>query len=371
MVWVVLAAMGPMLGGTLSEARAEDVAAVSLVALKVTGPSGSVMLEDELVLPSERMLPGPDGKHSLGIYVATMPENRALVELAAGKPKDGKPKPTVTKSFELDAFAPQTQTLIYKKSTWTIEAVLGSAWGAPDVPEAPADATRYALAWDDAKLMKTEPPPPLPPEAKKPKKAPPPPETVVERELPDGRTNALEMASPVKIVAAHDNKVIAIETVPTPGETGQHCQIGGPAVEPYAQPFFVALGDFVPRLTSREVVGKFPDGTGYRVAAGVVVVAEGEGTFRVSTGGLSFLIQATEEDLAFYYKPSTHFPAMEGAPIKLQPGVIGKTNLGDVSFTGPVPLPIAGLRGVRSPIATVRVPCAEVRLSPATSAFVR
>ncbi|MEQ1504816.1 MAG: hypothetical protein ABMB14_21455 [Myxococcota bacterium] len=339
-------------------------AADAILGLKVTGPTGSVLLDDELVLPSERIVPGPDGKHSLGVYTTKFDHTKALVELVAGKVKDGKPIAKVTASFEVGPYAPATQELVYKKSTWKIEAVLGDVWSAPEPASTAPSTDRFALVWDDAEQV-------VDPTVTNPKKR----VVVKERELPEGRTQPLAQASPVKVLAAQGERTIQIETIPVPAPT-EHCQVGGATAEPTPTPYFVALGDFVPRVTTREVATRFPDGTGYRVAAGVPVVAEGEGTWRVNTGGLSFLIQATEEDIAFYYRPSTHFSGgVDGttggeSPLSLPAGAIGKTNLGDVSWAGPDPLPIVGMRGVWAPVAVVRVPCAEVRLAPDTAAMV-
>jgi hypothetical protein len=269
----------------------------------------------------------------------------------------------VSKSFELDPFAEQTEQLVYKSSTWTVKVKLGRAWDPPAETAAP-DTNRYVLAWDDAAMVAD------PKDTKKP--------PIVERPLPSGRTDALTQASPVRVVDTYgdtptDPSVEAkithleIETVPSPGPA--HCQAGGPPIEPFPVQHYVPLKDIVSRVTTHEVAAKLPDGTGYRVAAGVPVVAEGD-KWRVQTGGLSFLIDATEDDLAFYYRPSPHFLGTPSGPQRVKPGVVGRTALGDVTWAGPEPLVIAGMRGAGKPIATLQVPCAEVRIAPDVTTFV-
>jgi hypothetical protein len=337
-------------------------AAEAILALEVVGPDGSIRLMDELGMPSERILSSPDAKHLMRVYVAPFDGTKAVVELAAGKPRDGKPKVKVAKSFELTPYQEHTDTLVYKDQTWTVKSVLGEVWDAPEPTPAAQDTTRYVLAWDDAALLKD----PMQKPAKNPKDPKDPGAVVRERELPEGRTDPLTQASPMKLVAPFgDGKHLELEVAP-PGP--MHCQEGGPPAEGLPPKNYVAISDLVPRVTAREVSAKAPDGTGYRVAAGVPVTQEGEGIWRVATGGLSFLIQAGEEDLAFYYRPSTHFETGTG-PRSLAPGVVGKTSVGEVSWSGTEPLPIVGMRGVKMPVATVRVPCAEVRLQPAPSAM--
>lgn len=355
-----------MLWSLVSVAFAGDL----ILSMKVTGPDGRVTLQDELVLPSDRVLPSPDQKSALGITGRVFDSDGAIVELVVGPMKDGKPKAKIAKSFELEVYTPKTETVVYKKDTWTIEATLGEIWDAPEPVAGPADSGRYVLVWDDAGLIrdpKRLEDPKLMKDAKK-LAAATAEEVTKERELPEGRTDAHAQASPMRIVTMYSDKIIELESV-TPGPG--HCQIGGAPAEGAAPKAFVAIKDFVPRLTAREVVGKNPDGTGYRVAAGVPVVAEGpEGTFRVNTGGLSFLIQATEEDLAFYYRPSTHFETGT-APQKLPAGTLGKLADTEVTWAGPDGIPVAAMKGVTSPVATVRVECAEVRVVPDTAALIR
>ncbi|MEQ1564583.1 MAG: hypothetical protein ABMA64_03010 [Myxococcota bacterium] len=326
----------------------------AIVAIRVTAPDGTVAMQDEVLLPSERILPSPDGKYAVGMYVATFEEKRAVVELVAGPSKDGKPKTKVAKSFELDLYAQQDQPLIYKRDTWIVSVKLGEAWDAPAAVEV-QDPERYVLVWDDAPMIAD----PLD------KKAVP----LVERTLASGRTDALTQASPMKVVETGEGSQLKVETVPL--ATPSHCQVGGPPIDTFPVQTFVTLKELVPRVTAREVAAKLPDGTGYRVAAGVPVVQEGEGTWRVSTGGLSFLIQATADDIAFYYRPSAHFTTLSDATVRIKPGVVGKTALGEVSWAGPEPLVVAGIRGAAAPLITLQVPCAEVRVAPDMAALVR
>lgn len=331
-----------------------------LVAVELTGPSGAVALSDELPLPSTRTLPSPDGKYAVGVYVTAFDTTRAVVEVAIGKAEGDGVKAKVRQSFELDRWAPQSHAIVYKKDTWKLDATLGLVWSAPE-PNPIDDPQRYVLVWDDAEMWTTAPP--KPGEKKKGKVA-----TVRERELPGGRTDPLTQASPMRIVDTGDDTVFHLESVVEAGRS--HCQLGGAPSETAPAERWVNRADFVARVTSREVVGKFPDGTGYRVAAGVPVTEEGEGRYRVSTGGLSFVIEtADKDDIAFYYRGSGHFDAMAEHPVSFPAGTLGQTALGPVTWAGPEPIPVAGLRGVAHPRATVRVPCAEARVAPADGAL--
>lgn len=337
--------MGPLSLAVFAVAAAEQPSDVSaLAAVEVTGPDGAIKLSDELVLPDKRVLSSPDGKHMLQVYIVTYHDTRAVVELSAGKPKDGAPKVKAAKSYELDPYQEHTDTLVYKGQTWTVKTTLGAAWDAETPPASEPEQNRYVLVWDDASLLVNP---------KEPKSA------VKERELPTGRTTPETQASPMRVVDTWGETHIEAETV-LPTSAG-HCQTGGPPTEPYALQHYVPLVDVVPKVTAREIAAQFPDRTGYRVAAGVPVVAEGEGTWRVSTGGLSFVINATEEDIAFFYHPSAHFPATE-APKSLAAGTLGATALGEVVWSGPDPIGIVAMHAVKQPVATVRVPCAEVKL---------
>lgn len=336
-----------------------------VLAITVTAPDGTVMMQDEVRVPADRVLPAPDGKSAFGVYASVFEGDKAIVEMVYGKTKDGKPTPKYVQSFQLAPWKPQTEKLAVKKDQWTVSATLGHVWDAPaGVPT--DDTSRYVLAWDDAPMTTDAPPPPVDPAAPKPKpsknKAPPPPPPFVERPLEGGRTDPVAQASPFKVVDVYQNTHVIAESVPQPGPA--HCQVGGPSTDTAPTTRYVALKDLVPKVTAREVVGKLADGTGYTVAAGVPVVQEGE-NWRVNTGGLSFLIQATPEDLAFYYRPSEHFTGTgTPTPFQVQPGVIGSTALGEVRYTGSAPLPIVGVTGTTKPVATVQVPCAQVRFAP-------
>lgn len=357
-----------MLWSLVSVAFAGDL----ILSMKVTGPDGRITLQDELVLPADRILPSPDQKSALSISGTVFDSDGAVVEIVVGPMKDGKPKAKVTKSFELEVYSPKTETVVYKKDTWTIESALGEIWDAPPVVAAAPVTDRYVLVWDDAGLVKDIAKLEDPKTIKDPKKlaAATLAEVGKERELPGGRTDPFAQASPMKFLNVHSDKIIEVETV-QPGTPG-HCQEGGAPLSGAAPTAFVAIADFVPRVTSREVVGNNPDGTGYRVSAGVPVSAvEGsEGSWRVTTGGLSFVIQATAEDLAFYYRPSTHFETGT-SPQHLPPGVVGKINGVDVTWAGPEPIPVLGMKRIAAPVATLRVPCAEVRVAPDTAVLVR
>lgn len=61
---------------------------------------------------------------------------------------------------------------------------------------------------------------------------------------------------------------------------------------------------------------------------------------------------------------------VEDAPFALLPGVIGRTEAGEVRWEGPEPIPITSLTGARDPIATVWLDSAEVRLRPALDRMV-
>jgi hypothetical protein len=377
----------------------------TIVALRVNGPRGNVLLQDEMPLPIERVIPSPDGKHSLGIYVARMDDGRAVVEIVAGKEKDGKPIAKVTDSFELQPFQPMLKDLQYKKSKWAIEAILGSSWDPPAVTEVTSEPVRYVLVWDDAKRLKTAPElENAATDAARPKPKPKPgaaEDDVVVRRALEARDDVATQSAPMKVLEPHGTKFVKLEEIGAGAAAAAHCvdltavdltavdltAVAAPAPaegdapaspapegEPAAEVYYVGLTDIVPRLTSREVAGKFTDGTGYRVAAGVPVTAEGEdgsGRFRVQTGGLSFVIEATEDDLAFYYRPSTHLDAVAERPMSLPPGTVGSTQLGEVTWSGDAPLPVQGLRGVAAPIATLRVPCAEVRVRPEPAALAK
>ncbi|MEZ4238416.1 MAG: hypothetical protein R3F59_20150 [Myxococcota bacterium] len=363
--------------------------AEEMVAVKVNGPRGNVLLQDEMPLPVERVIPSPDGKHSLGVYITRMDNGHAVMELVAGKEKDGKPLAKVQQSFELSPFEPGQHDLKYKKSNWSVEGILGAVWDPPAVTEADADTTRYVLAWDDAKLLRN--PPEIEPAAKdapKPKPKPKPKkgaedEVVVVREL-EHRDDPAHQARPMTVVEPYGTRFVKVDSVPAPS-SDKHCVVPAPmaavaegdapatdapkpALKDEPEPFYVEINNLVPRLTSREVTGKFTDGTGYRVAAGVPVTAESDADdnelYRVNVDGLSFVIQATEEDLAFYYRPTTHLPVEATRPMSLKAGTVGATQLGPVEWEGEGALPVQGLRGVAAPIATVRTPCAEVRLRP-------
>jgi hypothetical protein len=355
-----------MLWSLCSVAFAGDL----ILALKVTGPDGRVALQDELPLPADRMVPSPDQKATLAIHGAMFDSDGAVVELSAGPTKDGKVKVVkVSKSFELDAWIPKTETVVYKKVTWTIEASVGEVWSAAP-PAAVTDEGRYVLAWDDAPLVKDPKKledPKLQKNAKKLAEVTAA-ETLKKRELPEGRSDAFTQASPMKYVEVYGEKQLVLDTAPV---DGGHCLLGSPLPEGSPPQVTVPVQHLVPHVTSRELVGKLEGGTGYRVAAGVPLVEEGEGTWRVTTGGLSFLVNATKEDLAFFYKPSPHFENPPEPLVTLPAGTVGKTALGDVTWAGPDPLPVAAMQGVANPIATLRVPCAEVKVSPDTSAFVR
>ena len=327
--------------GLIAAGAAEEEERVALI---IHGPKGNVMLQDAVPLPTERVMAAPDGKHSLGVYIARMDDGRGLIELVAGKEKDGRPKPSVSFSFELEPYVLQTHNFVYKKSTWTVDAVMGQVWDAPKIEDVPSEKVRYVLAWDDADQvidldLELD-------EATKPEKKEG--NVVVERELPEGRTDALAQASPMKVIAPHESskKHVTVETLPEPGP--RHCQLGGPSPEEEPTQYAIALKDFVPRLTSREVVGKFADGTGYRVAAGVPIepIEGSEDQYQVETGGLSFVIEATSDDVAFYYRPTTHFDGEVDAPMGLGAGTIGTTDLGEVHWAGEAPLPVAGLRNL-------------------------
>jgi hypothetical protein len=357
-----------MLWSLVSVAFAGDL----ILSVKVTGGGGNVLLQDELVLPADRQLATADQKGALVVTGRMFDSDGAVIELVTGPVgKDGKPKPKLTKSYELEVYQPKSETITYKKETWTVETTLGEVWDSPEPAAAPADSGRYVLVWDDAGLIRDPKKLEDPKTVKDPKKLAKATaeEVTKERELPEGRTDPMTQASPMKIVNMYSDKIIELEAVPA--DAAGHCVTGGAPAEGAAPTAFVAIKDFVPRLTAREVVGKNPDGTGYRVAAGLPVVPEGpEGTYRVTTGGLSFLIQATEEDLAFYYRPSAHFETGD-APHRLPAGTLGKLGEGEVTWAGPDGIPVAAMRGVTAPVATVRVPCAEVRVTPDTSALIR
>lgn len=323
----------------------------AIVAVTIEGPDGSVKMIDEVPLPGERILTAPDGKHLLRLYVSTFDTTRAVVELSAGKPKKGVPKVKVATSYELDPYKPRTESFAYKTQTWKVTTMLGAVWDAPALAPAAEDPSRYVLAWDDAALIKD----------------PKVPTTfVTERALPSGRTDPVEMASPMRVVDTWGETHLEIETVP--GDSPSHCQRGGLPTEPYPLQYYVALKDLLPKVTAKEIQKDYPDGTGYHVAAGVPVVEEGEGRYRVMAGRLSFLVEATEQEIAFFYRPTAHF-AIEEAPMSLLPGTLGQTELGPVTLSGHEPIGIAAMRGVVTPIATVRTPCAEVRLRPAEGAI--
>jgi hypothetical protein len=343
---------------TLWTLAAVAFGADSIVAVQITAPDGSNKLTDEIPVvtdqpPVARMLVSPDGKYAVKVTVAPKGEG-AAVELVAGKAKDDEIVPKTWATVDLKLWAEGTGTLAYKKDTWTVKATLGQVWDAPE-PGFTDDPQRYVLAWDDASLY-----PQLPD-----KKAKKKPVVVKERELPGGRTDVHAQASPMRFVAVPDgdSKMLQLESVLTPDRS--HCQLGGPSTDKVPTQYFVGLPDMVQRVTAREVVGKLSDGTGYRVAAGVPVVEEGEGKFRVNTGGLSFLIEGGKDDIGVYYRPSPHFDSLGEHPLSVGAGVIGATALGEVTWAGPDALPVAGVRGVGTPRVTFRVPCAEVRVAPA------
>ena len=177
----------------------------------------------------------------------------------------------------------------------------------------------------------------------------------------------------MKLVDAWGETHLEVETVPAP--LPQHCQAGGPSAQSWPLQYYIARSDVVANVTAREVSVRSPDGSGVTVAAGVPVTALGDGTWLVSTGGLSFPLPVTEGDLGSDYSPSGRFstPPSDG-PVPwavLAPGVVGRTAFGEVRWSGPGPLPLAGLSGVVHAIATVRVPCAEVRLPVDPKGLVR
>jgi len=316
--------------------------------------------------PPDRTLPAPDGKNSLRVFIQTLDTDKAVVELEYGPSKDGHVKAKTVESFQLEPWVAVDHDLAIKKDKWVVTATLGHVWDAPK-PVATDDTNKYVLAWDDAP-MTADPPPKAPdpaaPPPKPSKKAPPPPPPFVKRPLPDGRKDALSQASPIKVVDVYESSHLQAESVPAPGPA--HCQAGGPSTDAAPTVRYVSLKDLVPKVPAHGVVGKLPDGTGYTVAAGVPVIPEGD-DWRVQTGGLSFLIKATPEDLAFYYRPSEHFTANPPpSQIQLPPGTVGQTALGPVTWSGSAPLPVVGmgLSGTATPIATIQVPCAEVRLAP-------
>lgn len=325
-----------------------------LVAVKLTAPTGGVPFSDEVVLPSNRMLPSPDGKYAVGVYVATFDQHRAVIEIVMGKAKDDAiPKAKVRQSFELDPWVSQSHEIAYKNDVWKIDATLGFMWDAPEASPTD-DPQRYVLVWDDAQFMARAS------DKKKPWK---PKELTRERELPGGRTDPLTQASPMRFIDTGDDVVMHLESVVEANRS--HCQMGGASTDTAPTEHWVNRADFVAKVTSREIVGKLEDGTGYRVAAGVPVMAEGEGKWRVSTGGLSFVIDAPNpEDVGISYRASPHFEAIAEHPVALPAGTIGQTALGPVTWTGDAPIPVVAMRGAADPRATVRVACAEVRLAP-------
>jgi hypothetical protein len=332
------------------------LAADPLVAVEILDPKGGVPLSDELPLPSTRTLLSPDGKYAVGVYVSAFQGSKAVVELVAGKSKEDVIKPKVRQSHEIDLWGSQTHTLLFKKQTWTLTATLGKVWDAPE-PGPVDDPQRYVLVWDDAQLY-----PEAPVEKKKPPKG-----ITRERELPGGRTDPLTQASPMRFIQEAAPGYLLVESVISPDRS--HCQTGGPAIETTPLQHVVAAGDLVRQVTAREISAKLPDGTGYRIAAGVPAIRQEEGKFRITTGGLSLVIAATDEEIGLAYRPSQHFDTLREHPIALPVGSIGTTALGEVSWAGPDPLPVAGMRGVFAPRATVRVTCAEVRLAPTPGTF--
>jgi len=97
---------------------------VWIVALAVTDPTGEVVLDEQLELPADRVLPAPDGRYLLGLYVARFDEGRGLLEIVAGRAREGRPVRGVRRSDELDPGVPFTATLDRRGDRWTIEATL-------------------------------------------------------------------------------------------------------------------------------------------------------------------------------------------------------------------------------------------------------
>lgn len=313
----------------------------AVLLVEVADADGTVLLAEEVALPADRAV--VTGKRALGLYAARFDGTRAVLELVAGRSVDGRPKPRWQESHELDPFAPFEGTVTYKDASWRVRATLGERWSPPAPVPAAETPSRYVLAWDDAVLLAS---PRDPRSAKR------------ERELP-ARADAVATASPMKVVDTWGATHLEIETVPD--ALAAHCQAGAPPSEPFPLQYYVARTDLVPLVTAREVRGELPDGTGYLVAAGVPVEPRPDGTARVRTGGLAFDVRLGEGDTDQAYRPTARFPVGE-APLSLAPGTVGRTGLGAVAWEGPDRVPVAGLSGVREPIATVRVPCAEVRM---------
>ena len=99
---------------------------VWVLALEVTDPSGVVVLDEEVELPADRVVPSPDGRYLLGIYGARFDEERGLLEVVAGRERDGRPMARNTRrSDELDLDVPFTATLDRRGDHWIVVATLG------------------------------------------------------------------------------------------------------------------------------------------------------------------------------------------------------------------------------------------------------
>jgi hypothetical protein len=317
--------------------------AAPAVHVTVTDPSGAVLHDREGPLPFRDLVTA--GRTGLSVYVSPFDVRRGVMELAAGRSKKrGVVKMRVADSVEMDPFVPIEREIAWKGQTFRVRAVFGEAVAAPE-PVAPPTTARFVRVWDDAALLAS----PRDPAS-----------AVRERDLPDGRADAAEQASPMKVVASWGETHLEMETVPSPGP--EHCYgVGGPPAEAWPLQFYVGRSDSVV-VVVRTLSASFPDGTGYVVSPGTAAL-EGDSPGRavVASDGLWLEIDVTEGDLGSLYTLGDLRPRGD-AGVSVAPDTVLDTTFGPVRWLGIVPLPISGIEGLEHPIATLRSGCLEVRV---------
>ena len=330
------------------------------IGVKATDPLGVVLVDDEFDLPWVGNLQSEVGGKTYKLNVVAAQVD-GQVQLISGVYKGAKKKALVESTLVAPPSTATTADHVTEvpkhdeQATWTITATWSPVFGAtaPDeaVPEEWPER-RFFLVWDDARLHHDLDD-----------------QVNIEQEVASIERHQAGAASlhlsPFRMVGTQWRHGGFAEGETVVATLDAHCSVGAPPTRGHPFQYFVSKDDLV-KVTTRPVTVTHPDGTGFTVAAGVPARQNADGRWLLETGGMVLVADLEEGDVDDVYRPSAHFAVPDSMQIAVaDDGRLGTVGGRQVRYSGEG-VAVAARSGVRDPLITVRVPCAQVTMKIAT-----